>query len=569
MGCSSSIGGRQLVLRIIHVIADASLLLLPYWLLPQRWRWTVFILLFGLPLWCIGSLWYYRFWDELPAINSLFLFGNVNRELIRSTVALYRPSDVLIFLPAILTLCAYLLVPADKTGERYSPKRGVKLIIAGATLCVFAISQAFYTRSAILYFRELNTPTGTLLTTRERLSTPPVSTRQEIMSNGWTIAMLKSAIFSVRLLGVHKQLSSREISDISSFIDSSPAFLLPDSLRIENSAKNVVLIIVESLNAEAVTMRVDGQPVAPTMLGMIEAEGSISALDVVIQIRDGGSGDGQLITNTGLLPLPFFSTALSVGGTNSFVALPHCLGRAENVVIFGDDASSWNERNSFANYGFEKVLCNTDFRHLYAGRTDDGALLQYAARYLSQIQQPFFLELLTVSMHIPFEDDKIPQSELNPAIQNSANLPKTVRNYLTMVNFFDSALQRFIDELKSQGLYDNTILIIVSDHSQNVTSLSDGDQIDTPMTFIATNTGLTEKIDRRVGQIDVFPTILDICGSGNGAWRGLGTTMLNPDLRSIYLPERGLMGQETSLSTRQQQAYEISENIIRGNFFKK
>lgn len=568
MGGSSSIGGRLLVAKVIHVFADASILLIPFWFLPQRWRWTVFVLLFALPLWCIGSLWYYRFWGELPAINSLLLVDNVNRELFRSTLALFRTSDVLIFIPAVITLCAYLLIPASKNNNcDYSPKRRVKLIIAGATVCIFAISQFIYTRSSAIYNKNLNIDSGYFSATCERFSTPPVSMRQDILSSGWTVGMVKSAIFSIQLLNIHKQLSSSEMVEIQSFIDSSPALALPDSIRTQNSGKNVILIVVESLNAEAITMRVDGQPVAPTMLSMIDAEGTISALDVVTQIRGGGSGDGQLIINTGLLPLPFFSTSLSVGSSNQFIALPHCLNRSDNVVIFGDDASSWNERDSFTSYGFEEVLCNRDYRQMFGGRTDDEALLQYASHTLTQLQQPFFLELLTVSMHVPFEDDNIPRSKLNSAIQNTETLPAVFRNYLTMVNFFDNALHSFIESLKSQGLYDDTILIVVSDHSQEATTLSYRGQIDTPMAFIATNTGVSEKIDRKVGEVDVFSTILDICGSGRSSWKGLGATMLNPALKSAYVPEKGLMGEESPLSIRQQQAYEISENIIRGNYF--
>ncbi len=88
------------------------------------------------------------------------------------------------------------------------------------------------------------------------------------------------------------------------------------------------------------------------------------------------------------------------------------------------------------------------------------------------------------------------------------------------------------------------------------------------MAFIATKTGITEKTNSIVGYIDVFPTIIDICSSGFEPWKGLGTTMLNPDLKSVYLPKEGFIGEETSLSKRKQQAYYISENILRGNCLK-
>lgn len=556
--------------KLIHIFADASILMIPFWFLPQRWRWTVFIPLFIIPLWCIGSLWYFRFWSDVPAINSLFLIGNFNHELFKSTFALFRLSDIIILLPSIITLCVYLLIPVKKDKDSgYSPGLKVKLIIASSTLCLFVFSQVLHTRSSVMYKKSLNRDSNYYSATCERFATAPISTCMDLSSNGWTIGMVKSAILSVQLLNIHKQLSISEIAEIQSFIDSSPELALPDSIRIQNSKKNVILIVVESLNSEAITLHIDDKAVAPTMLNMIEEEGTISALDIVTQVRTGGSGDGQLIINTGLLPLPLFSTSISVGNSNSFIALPQCLDRSDNLVIFGDDATSWNERNTFGSYGFKKVLCNKDYQQMFPGRTDDDALLQYAASNLSHLQQPFFLELLTVSMHVPFQDGNIPQAKLNPAIQKAENLPEVVRNYLTMVNLFDSALHSFIKSLKDQGLYDNTVLIIASDHAQDIASLSGEGVSDTPMAFIATNTGVSEKINRKVGQIDIFPTIIDICTSTSNIWKGLGTTMFDPDLKSAFIPKEGFIGEKTPLSHRQQQAYDISENILRGNYFEK
>lgn len=570
MFTTSSVGGLHIATRLIHILADASMLMIPFWFLPQRWRWTVFLPLFIIPLWCLGSLWYYRFWYDIPAINSLFLIGNFNSELFKSTGALFRLSDIIILFPSIITLLVYLLIPAEKNKSAdYSPGLKVKSIIVGSTLSVFVFSQVLYTRSSVMYEKRLNPAIDYYSATLDRFSTAPISTRMDLSSNGWTIGMLKSAILSVQLLNIHKQLSVNELSEIDSFIDSSPALTLPDSIRNQNGKKNVILIVVESLNSEAISMHIDGKAVAPTMLNMIEEKGTISALDIVTQVRTGGSGDGQLIINTGLLPLPLFSTSISIGSSNRFIALPQCLNRPDNLVIFGDDATSWNERNTFGSYGFKNILSNKDYQQMFPGRTDDDALLQYAASNLSHLQQPFFLELLTVSMHVPFQDGNIPQEKLNPAFQKGDDLTEVVQKYLTMVNFFDSALYSFIESLKEQGLYDNTILIIASDHAQDIASLNGKGISETPMAFIATNTGVTQKINRKVGQIDIFPTIIDICGSTSNSWKGLGTTMLNPNLKSAYLPKEGFIGEESPLSNRQQRAYDISENILRGNYFEK
>lgn len=566
---SASLGGNQPLSKFLHILSESLILLIPFWFLPQRWRPTVFIPLFLLPIWCMGSLWYYRFWNDLPSVNSFLLISNVNSELIGSVAALWRVSDLWFLFPPVVTLCVYLLIPVDKNSPDYSPSKKTKLFIPGITLCVFVLSQVIRTRSYVIYEKGLNVESGYCSATINRLSTPPISVKIDMSINGWTVGTVKSLIFSIQLLNVHKHLSENDIKDIQSFIKNSPKFELSDSLRSDNRQKNVILIVVESLNSEVIGMQIDGNPVAPTLQSLIEADGTVSALDVVTQVRTGGSGDGQLIVNTGLLPLPLFSTALSLGTTNSFFALPESLGRNMNLVIFGDNASSWNERNSFSSYGFEEILCNKDYQKRFPGRSDDDALLQFAAQNLSRLKQPFFLELLTVSMHVPFQDDNIPSSKLNSVFKNALNLPESARSYLTMVNFFDKALGDFINNLKREGLFDNTILMVVSDHSQDIASSVGGSQSETPMVFIAANTGVTERIKRKVGQVDIFPTILDICGTDTYSWKGVGTTMLNPLLRSAYLPQDGVIGENTSLTARQQRAYGISEKILRGDYFKR
>ena len=120
-----------------------------------------------------------------------------------------------------------------------------------------------------------------------------------------------------------------------------------------------------------------------------------------------------------------------------------------------------------------------------------------------------------------------------------------------MVNYFDSALNGFIANLKARNLYDNTIIYIVSDHSQDILT-NENDTIES-MTFMAINAGVGQRINRRVGQIDVYPTILQLAGTSDSViWKGAGGSMLGPEL-----PEsrRGL-------------AREISELILRGDFFR-
>ena len=86
--------------------ANALLLLAPYWLLPRRWRWAVWIPSALLTLWCLMQMCYCRAYDDLMPWQSLTLTDNVNSTLASSTVALMRWQDLLVLLPFLALIAA-------------------------------------------------------------------------------------------------------------------------------------------------------------------------------------------------------------------------------------------------------------------------------------------------------------------------------------------------------------------------------------------------------------------------------------------------------------------------------
>lgn len=521
----------------------------------------------------MGCIWYYRFWSDIPAINSLLLIGNLNGELLNSTTALWEWTDLLLLLPPVITLVIYVIVPFDS--EPLNGLRQIKWWYSGIFVIVFLASQILFTRSDVLYYRSIGQNLSWGKATKIRLTVQTAEVRHDIFSNGWLISTLKSAWQTIRLHRLPKKLTEEEIKSIEDFTNYPHDVTLADSIARENVSKNVVMIVVESLNSFAITMQSGGKPIAPVMQSLIAEEGTVSSLNVVSQIGAGGSGDGQLILNTGLLPLSDFSAAILVGSRNTFPSLAKSLGKKSNTVIFGDDASCWNEYDTFQSYGFDTIHTNKEYQSLIGEYGGDGALLKFAAKILPTLPRPFFAELLTVSMHVPFDDKDVPRNLLSHPVAMDESLPPHTRGYLSMVNYFDTQLGIFIESLKKSGLYKDTILIIVSDHSQDFALPESENHADPYMTFIATNTGHEIKVERTVGQIDIFPTILELCGVGTlpaekKAWKGLGISILNPGINSAFTPSRGHRGEaQPHLSRRQEEAFQISELILLSDYFSQ
>lgn len=182
------------------------------------------------------------------------------------------------------------------------------------------------------------------------------------------------------------------------------------------------------------------------------------------------------------------------------------------------------------------------------GNGDDNAVFTFALNTIKNIPQPFYAEITTLSMHFPFADTGVPE------FRNGVTDIDIEQRYYLSLKYFDSELNRFLDGLKRLGLYDNSVIVIASDHDVDY---KDNANRKKPICFMALNTGVTKRVTTRTWQSDVFPTVLDIMGvDTGGGYRGLGRSLL-----SDSIPERD-------------DAYwapvrTMSDRIIRSDFFNR
>ena len=104
--------------------------------------------------------------------------------------------------------------------------------------------------------------------------------------------------------------------------------------------------------------------------------------------------------------------------------------------------------------------------------------------------------------------------------------------YLSRVAVFEEALAGFIDGLKRYGMYDDSVIVVVSDHDAR-RAASTAASLDDRHLFCAflirALTGQECVLMRRrprLPVIDPYPTLLDVMGKGNYGWRGFGRSVL-------------------------------------------
>lgn len=548
---------------------DAAVAILPYIFLAKRRRWIILPWLWLVTFWLLINRLFYHFWGDIMSVDHLFMFGNVDSVLAESAIGLLEWPDAFYLVAPTVATIFYIQRRRVIESSASLTWRGKFACVAGI-ITIFAASQLVF---SIAFLRYRNNALGNSFSLMEataaRVTQPVFSRYTDIGLNGITVHFFRSVARKVSDMFESRQLSREELFDVRDFIASHcPAPL--DSIAELNKDKNIVLIIVESLNANVIDRRVAGREVTPTLNSLVRSPGTLAALNVVPQIKDGGSSDGQLIYNTGMLPLASGAASMQCSN-NRYESLVNLLGRKGNVAVFGDDAKTWNQRWSYLAYGFHKVHSRLDFADDVAARGTDAALLSYAGSMLSALPQPFFIELITMSMHVPFTEAAVATA---PWLSAVTDLSKLERDYLNMCAYFDGELARFIARLKEDGLYNDTMIVIMGDHSQSVGEAGISSNLDDaalPTCIMYVNCGVGGIVRRTVGQVDMMPTLLQFTGrQRKNAYNGLGHSMLNPDLNSSIDGFGGVHGDTSSpLLPGQKKAYDVSRMMMRSDFFNQ
>ena len=543
----TQLGGVGRMLHEWHVaaisLANALLLLSPYWLLNRRWRWLVWIPMTLLTLWCLMQMCYCRAYDDLMPWRSLTMTGNVNSTLVSSTWALLQWRDLLVLVPYLLLIALTLIGRRNTaTGARLKPL-GLTLL---AALVIGALG---YINGTEDY--------------SERFS-KNFSNRVYFAENG--LIPYGAISFYQDVFNRHTMTDEEQVMVKRFLTEECPHY--SDNPYCKAERPNLVLIIVESLHSWPIGMEIDGREVTPVLNRLVASDGVIYAPHVLFQTSHGHSSDAHFIYNTGLLPLRDGVVAVHYGDGH-YPSLAGALPGYDCRMVVCDDKGYWNQTVTSRSYGFDTLYSR---EHLAAngalarhGDVDDAALTDFAAQLVPQMRQPFFLEMVTMTMHTPYPPDKVRPSWITA----SDTLNAEARSYLNCVNLTDSCIGAFIDDLQAKGLMTNTKLAIVSDHTQmyynRIVGRSDYDFVpdDWGIPLIVAGCDTTLRYDAVIGQVDVYPTLLDIMGANDYPWKGLGYSILRYPVAGAIQPRNmTIIGDSTSLTPHQRQAWDISRLII-------
>lgn len=128
----------------------------------------------------------------------------------------------------------------------------------------------------------------------------------------------------------------------------------------------------------------------------------------------------------------------------------------------------------------------------------------WTAKKLSELKQPFFGTLFTLSSHHPYY--------VPPHMRNKVK--KGPHPICASISYGDYALKRFFEEARKQPWYDNTIFVLVADHtpaSEDKLYSQRRFMYQIPIVFYHPGKKIVAKRDPEIfQQMDIMPTILDL-----------------------------------------------------------
>lgn len=540
------------LLAFLPTVGDAFLLALPLFLFTRR-RWVVFIPLFLFSLFVLAQVCYARVYEDMMPYSSFLLFDNVNDVLLNSVRGLLRGRDASLFVLPLLLLAAYL---GYFSRQQTYPSRRTRWVAAVVSLAV-ALA-AYGARACQIYHREptdRESPWTAFIT--------PYNYREYVVFHGvvpYTGYVLVSSIVQ------SDELTPEECATVDNYLAAMPRYT--DNRYAVEPGRNLILIIVESMNSWMLGRTVNGVEIMPRLNRLLGEEGTFSALHLIPQVKDGRSSDGHLMFNTGLLPARVGATAVLYGG-NRYPALGHALKqkgyRTLNIVC--DRAQDWNQVQTSPAYGFDQLYDKSTFES--SETLDDSTLLARSLSVLRTIPEPFFAQVVTISTHAPNRAPVCPTA-LSQYDTSSQELVNTMEAFHRL----DRQLGQFIDSLQACGLYDRSVVAIVSDHDEvglNVLEGRDSRTLaDREVALVVLNTPYTVSYEAVAGQIDVYPTLLDVMGCNEYPWKGLGYSLLRTPVQSSVYWDRSVAGDTLSpFVSRQREAWNISNLVLTGNYFSK
>ena len=295
----------------------------------------------------------------------------------------------------------------------------------------------------------------------------------------------------------------------------------PVTDSLSHPGKNVVILIVESMSKEyigSLNPQLDGG----RYRGYMPFVDSLVSRSLTWQYsyangRISMDAMPSILAGLPMMVEPFFLTPASLNDVRGISAMLRDEGY-ETAFFHGGHNISMGFSAFAHSIGFERYFgldeyCQSDD---YGGMDDfdgkwaiwDEPFLQYMLDEMDDLDQPFLVSAFTASSHHPYN---VPE-QYRDSLRDEGGQPihKCIR-------YTDLALRRFFERASREPWYQNTIFVLVADHTNQASHpqyLTDLGRYSIPIIFFAPDGSIRPELrsDGIAQQIDITPTLMHLLG---------------------------------------------------------
>lgn len=526
-----------------------------------RCRWAQIVVMALLDVLLVANLMYFRtYYSAIPA-SSYLEAGNL-ADFKASVTDSLRWADIVL---PLITIATAVMAFRYKTTKRQpltavlkwwaAPLAGFALLLTGVNLCKGGFHKSLRSVRQSAYLCSADAP-----------------------------------IFSVfgciwyDITDAAEPITPEKQAEIERWLASQPKHQPADSVTEKRS--NLLIVFAESLESWVLEKKVDGKEITPCLNRLLKEKSTLYAPNVLTQVKGGRSIDAQLMICSGLLPL-MSGTYSSLYYDNTFYTLQKAmrgLKHSRSYLLTIDKVSTWNQGAVARSFGTDTIISYHDFKMTEAfgthKRIGDASFFQQCREKIErgEVWKPgesVYMQFVTYSGHAPF---KLPDHLRT--ITFPASIPEKAADYMTTAHYTDKAIGDFVAYLKTLPQYKETIVVIVGDHEGLASYRQElvgnpacrglvSDKQLTP--FIVLNSPVGMRYDKFMGQIDIYPTLLNLMQLDAYRWHGLGQSILDPRKQGVAVGSvmnvEG-MGSDKEVE-RLKEAHTVSDYMLRYDWLKR
>ena len=526
-----------------------------------RCRWAQIVVMALLDVLLVANLMYFRtYYSAIPA-SSYLEAGNL-ADFKASVTDSLRWTDIVL---SLITIATAVMAFRYKTTKRQpltavlkwwaAPLAGFALLLTGVNLCKGGFHKSLRSVRQSAYLCSADAP-----------------------------------IFSVfgciwyDITDAAEPITPEKQVEIERWLASQPKHQPADSVTEKRS--NLLIVFAESLESWVLEKKVDGKEITPCLNRLLKEKSTLYAPNVLTQVKGGRSIDAQLMICSGLLPL-MIGTYSSLYYDNTFYTLQKAmrgLKHSRSYLLTIDKVSTWNQGAVARSFGTDTIISYHDFKMTEAfgthKRIGDASFFQQCREKIErgEVWKPgesVYMQFVTYSGHAPF---KLPDHLRT--ITFPASIPEKAADYMTTAHYTDKAIGDFVAYLKTLPQYKETIVVIVGDHEGLASYRQElvgnpacrglvSDKQLTP--FIVLNSPVGMRYDKFMGQIDIYPTLLNLMQLDAYRWHGLGQSILDPRKQGVAVGS--VMNVEGTGSDKEverlKEAHTVSDYMLRYDWLKR